>query len=145
MPAYQHILVALDLSPESALVYERASEIRAQSGGELSLVHVMEAAPLGYMISEIGADFGPIYEDVKREWRNTLLKFGASRGIAENRLHNLIGSPAHEIRNLAKTVNADLIVVGGHGKHGFELLLGSVSTGVAHGVPCDLLIVRLPS
>ena len=47
-------------------------------------------------------------------------------------------------RQLAKALGVDLIVTGGHGKHGLELLLGSTSTSVAHGVSCDLLIVKLP-
>ena len=56
----------------------------------------------------------------------------------------MIGSPAREIRNVARYIQADLMVVGGHGKHGLELLLGSVSSGVTHGAACDLLIVRIP-
>jgi nucleotide-binding universal stress UspA family protein len=40
-------------------------------------------------------------------------------------------------------VNADLIVVGTHGRGRVgRALLGSVSTGVVHHAACDVLIVR---
>jgi universal stress protein A len=38
---------------------------------------------------------------------------------------------------------ADLIVVGSHGRHGFALLLGSTANAVMHGAPCDVLAVRI--
>ena len=37
----------------------------------------------------------------------------------------------------------DLIVLGSHGKHGLNLLLGSTSNSVLHQAPCDVLTVRL--
>jgi nucleotide-binding universal stress UspA family protein len=40
-------------------------------------------------------------------------------------------------------VGADLIVVGTEHKNLLQrLILGSVSTGVAHRAPCDVLVVR---
>jgi universal stress protein A len=54
-----------------------------------------------------------------------------------------IGNPAHEIRDAATELEADLIVVGTHGRHGLGLLLGSTANAVLHGVGCDVLAVRV--
>ncbi len=144
MTGYMNVLVAVDLSPDSAFVLDKARQIAKQYGAELSLMHVMEPIAVGYTLDISGADFETLYAEVMRQSRNSLLELGASVGIAEHRLHNVLGSPAREIRNTAKEIKADLVVVGSHGKHGFELLLGSTSSGVSHGVGCDLLIVRIP-
>ena len=56
----------------------------------------------------------------------------------------VVGVPCAEvIIEAAKQANADLIVVGTHG-HGAakRLVLGSVSTKLAHEAPCDVLVVR---
>ena len=43
----------------------------------------------------------------------------------------------------ARGVDADLIVVGSSGKNLAErIVLGSVSSKVVHGSPCDVLVVR---
>ena len=41
MDDYRHLLVAVDLSPESLQVVERARRLRDQCGARLSLVHVV--------------------------------------------------------------------------------------------------------
>jgi universal stress protein A len=45
--------------------------------------------------------------------------------------------------DLAKAINADLIVAGTHGKQGLDLLEGSTANALLHGAPCDSLSVRV--
>jgi nucleotide-binding universal stress UspA family protein len=53
------------------------------------------------------------------------------------------GSPAENIVQLASHLDADLIVVGTHGRRGFErLLLGSVAERVLRVARCAVLVVR---
>lgn len=54
-----------------------------------------------------------------------------------------VGFPERTLVNLATEWQADLIVVGSHGR-GFwdRLTLGSVSDAVVHHAPCSVLIVR---
>jgi nucleotide-binding universal stress UspA family protein len=53
------------------------------------------------------------------------------------------GEPKSEILDLAKSWNADLVVVGSHGRRGINrLLLGSVSEAVAVHAPCSVDIIR---
>jgi universal stress protein A len=53
------------------------------------------------------------------------------------------GSPKQEIIRIAEEIQADLIVLGSHGRHGLALLLGSTANGVLHYAGCDVLAVRI--
>ncbi len=54
------------------------------------------------------------------------------------------GDPREVILNSADTWNADLIMVGSHGRKGFDrLLVGSVSEAVARHARCSVEIVRI--
>ncbi|MEE9491992.1 MAG: universal stress protein [Gammaproteobacteria bacterium] len=52
------------------------------------------------------------------------------------------GMPKSGIVSWAREHNTDLIIMGSHGRHGLERLLGSVSSSVLHQSPCDVLVVR---
>lgn len=57
----------------------------------------------------------------------------------------LDGSPAQRLVEAAATWNADLIVVGMHGRSGLErLLIGSVARSVVYHAPCSVLVVPGP-
>jgi nucleotide-binding universal stress UspA family protein len=54
----------------------------------------------------------------------------------------LRGAPDREIIERAKEWEAELIVVGSHGRGFWGRLLGSVSDGVVHHAPCSVMVVR---
>ena len=55
------------------------------------------------------------------------------------------GEPKATIIDYAKRWNADLIVVGSHGRKGVErFLMGSVAEAVARHAPCSVEIIRMP-
>lgn len=144
MSDYLNILVAVDLTEESNMVIDKARKLAKLYGGELSLVHVMEPIAVGYAVEVTSVDIEGLHAEAAKHARNGLLSLGGNLDIPQSHLYNLLGQPSREIRELAKEIKADLIVMGGHGKHGWELLFGSTSSGVTHGTTCDLLIVRLP-
>lgn len=144
MSKYTKILAAVDLTEDAVLVRDKALQLATQHAAELHLVHVMEPVMAGYAVEVMSIDVAALQDEASKHVRTALLELGSKLGIPPERLHNVVGQPAREIRSLAKNLGADLIVMGGHGKHGLELLLGSTSSGVTHGVSCDLLIVRLP-
>ena len=56
------------------------------------------------------------------------------------------GSPERVICNLARTWEADLIMVGSHQRTGLsELVMGSVSNYVMHHAPCSVLVTHAPT
>ena len=144
MSGYKTILAAVDFSDDSALVREKALLLATQHAAALHMVHVMEPIIAGYAVEVMSVDVAGLQAEAQKHARKALLELGARVGVPPERLHTVVGQPAREIRERAKAIGADLIVMGGHGKHGFDLLMGSVSSGVTHGVSCDLLIVRLP-
>lgn len=57
--------------------------------------------------------------------------------------HVQISDPVHAITQLATDVQANLIIVGTHGRKGLaRFLLGSVAEGVVRHAPCPVLVVR---
>ncbi len=64
---------------------------------------------------------------------------GARLTIATEVLH---GAPDQQIVDKAKEWDADLIVVGSHGRGFWGRMLGSVSDGVVHHASCSVLVVR---
>src|SRR5690606_2756328 len=126
------------------IVLDKALALAKQSAAEIHMMHVMEPIAVGYAVEVTSVDIEGLHAEAAKHARNALLEMGGNLGIPASRLHNVLGQPAREIRELAKELGADLIVMGGHGKHGLDLLFGSTSSGVTHGVGCDLLIVRIP-
>ena len=56
------------------------------------------------------------------------------------------GVPFHEILETAKTQKVDLIIMGTHGRTGFQhILLGSVAEKVVRLAPCPVLVARQPT
>jgi nucleotide-binding universal stress UspA family protein len=54
-----------------------------------------------------------------------------------------LGVPSERIVALAKAVDADVIVLGTHGRHGLgRMLLGSVAEEVVKRAPCGVFVIR---
>ena len=143
MKDYTHILLATDFSADSAQVSDQAIEIARHYGAKLSIVHVVE-----YVSLEISDDSAlPQELDVEKtlkEIAQTRMQELAGRldmPVVEQRI--LQGSTRREILRMASEVGVDLIVIGSHGRHGLQLLLGSTANAVLHGAPCDVLAVRI--
>lgn len=137
---YKHILVATDLLHGSDLVIKRAKEMATLMGADLRLLHVVEPLP-GYGYAFIGS--AEIEVELVNEAKKQLAKLAEKYGVTEKNLHVEIGPTKVEILRIAEEQNADLIVVGSHGKNGFSVLLGSTANAVVHGATCDVLTVRL--
>ena len=142
MNAYHRIMLAVDLTEESKPVADRALALVAASGAELHIVHVIEPLSLAYG-GDVPMDLSAIQDQIHEQARSHLAEFAEGLGVPEARRHLIIGRPENEIQRPAQSNEADLIVVGSHGRHGLALLLGSTANGVLHGAPCDVLAVRV--
>lgn len=75
------------------------------------------------------------------EARHTRVQGSKARPALEGRV--TFGDPGDSILREAEALHAGAIVVGTHGRRGFErLLLGSVALDVARGAHCSVLIAR---
>lgn len=143
MAIYTHILLAVDFAPDSEQVVQRAHELAGLHQARLSLVHVVEYVPM-----DPGAEPTiPQEVELDRELNELavrkLRELADRIGVAGDAQHVLQGNTRGEILRLAGELGADLIVIGSHGRHGIQLLLGSTANAVLHGAPCDVLAVRI--
>jgi nucleotide-binding universal stress UspA family protein len=154
------ILIALDHSPLAEEVFEQGLAIAQASGGQLLLVHILsgEEADSPEMPLHSALDHYPlvleqtVWDSYQEQWQAyeqrslQALQRQAKRAEAVGvsvELSQRSGVPEHVIGELARTWQADVIVMGNRGHRGLrELFLGSVSNYVTHHAPCSVLVVR---
>ena len=115
----------------------KAISLRETNGASLHLVYVVE--PLYFT----DLDTENIQRVVQKQAEESLANFADRYKIPADNVHLCQGRPQDEIHRLVNDINADLVVVGSHGRHGLSLLLGSTANGVLHGSTCDVLAVRV--
>lgn len=143
---YQHILVPVDGSATSDRALQEALKLARQHGAQVRLIYVME--DVFFPDNEAYFDYAALQEVVKRNGENMLerAKTGAQQaGIeAETMLLETAGERvASVIVTEAQRWPADLIVIGTHGRSGFNrLLFGSVAEGVVRTAQTPVLLIR---
>ena len=142
MSAYKHILVGLDLSPESQQVVNRVKFLFDNTNTKISVCHILE--PLAFTYGgDIPVDLSDVQTQLQDQAKERLSALGAELNVSAEDQHVILGHPAQEMHSMAKNFNMDLIVVGSHGRHGLSLIFGSTSNSVLHGAECDVLAVRI--
>ncbi|MEY3037481.1 MAG: hypothetical protein RL143_48 [Pseudomonadota bacterium] len=142
MSQYKRIIAAIDLSDESDAVLQRACEVAQQNNAELSLVHVVEIISYAYG-GEMPVDIADIQTQVENHAERRIKEIADKLAYPIAQTLVATGNTGSEIHSVAQQLDADLIVIGSHGRHGISLLLGSTANGVLHGANCDILAVRL--
>ena len=142
MSVYKHILIGLDLSPESQQVIDRVKFLFDDSDIKISICHVLE--PLAFTYGgDIPVDLSDVQAQLQQQATGRLEALAAQINVSQEDQHIILGHPAQEMHNMAKENDIDLIVVGSHGRHGLALIFGSTSNSVLHGATCDVLAVRI--
>ncbi|EAS46641.1 universal stress protein family protein [marine gamma proteobacterium HTCC2207] len=142
MATYSHLLIGLDLSPESQQVVDRVKQLFADRDVKISICHILE--PLAFTYGgDIPVDLSDVQVQLEDQARTRLAALAEQLAIPEEDQHIVLGQPANEMRRMAKEEDVDLIIVGSHGRHGLALIFGSTSNSVLHGAPCDVLAVRI--
>jgi len=134
------IVVATDGSPNATRAVAHAAEIASATGAQVVAVHVFEPlALLGHVEPPIdfAAQEAEALALLEAAWCAPL----AAAGVRfEARI--VEGSPAAAIVDLAREVDADLIVLGARGlSQARELLLGSTSMKVLHSAHLPVTVV----
>jgi nucleotide-binding universal stress UspA family protein len=146
---YKHILVAVDGSDTSNLAVKEAVKLAKEQKATVRLVHVVDETP-AYTMAEMPFPISE-YKKLMREAGEKLLADCATTvrdtGITFDTKCLIIDSLARRICDViceeAKSWPADLIVIGTHGRHGFDhFLLGSVAEGVIRIASKPALIIR---
>ena len=144
--AFQHILVPVDGSETSYAAVAKAVELAKAFGSKVTVAQVLTLDP--YIASEYisAGQTNDLIERARVSILKTLdeakAKFQEQGVAVESRL--LEGQVIHrEIARAATEMNADLIVMGSHGRTGLKkLVLGSVAQSVLGEGNVPVLIVR---
>ena len=146
---YRHILVAVDGSDTSNLALLEAIKLAKEQEAALRLVHVVDESPAYFTM-----DTAYAREDFQKAMRDSgqnMLAANASKvrdsGVSVDTKFIVLEAVADRIyaaiTEEAKRWPADLIIIGTHGRHGFDrFLLGSVAEGVIRVATKPVLVIR---
>jgi nucleotide-binding universal stress UspA family protein len=136
--APRRVLLPTDLSEHSAHALPRAAELAAA----LADPETPMLFPLFVSASEV--DTGPfaLVTSQVEQAEAELDAFLASIPAATLQGTVRVGSPAHVILDVAREWDADLVVLGTHGRRGLpRFFLGSVAETVLRKAPCSALVI----
>ena len=144
---YQRILVPVDGSEASKRGLQEAIKLAKATNARLQIVHVvnellLEAGFFGHqpyepLIDSLRVSGAKILEEAKSATRDAGVEFGAEL------VDTIGGHVSPLILDAARRVNADLIVMGTHGRRGVRrLLMGSDAEMVLRSSPVPVLFVR---
>jgi universal stress protein A len=142
MSNYKTILLALDLSDDSSKVAGPAKALSTAFGAKLHVIHTIE--PFAFAFGgDIPFDIIEIQQQLIDHAKQNMEKLLTEAEIESESTQVVVGSVNAEVHKAAKELNADLVVVGSHGRHGLALLMGSHASDVIHHAEYDVLAVRV--
>jgi len=135
------ILVPVDFSPNAEQALDYACELASKLGAAVHMVHAITTLPAALQVA--------LTEDIVQNLVNAhteaLEKLAAARQGAASfgKATVEVGDPRDTIVAAAKKIDADLIVMGTHGRRGLSrVVMGSVAEDVIRHAPCPVLTVR---
>lgn len=136
LEATRRILVGVDGSPLGRLAFRTALDFAILCGATVVGVTVREVSPLA------GADGSELA--YVTQLKAAAEEHARSAGVAFEHVTRR-GHAAQALRDHAREVNANLIVLGATGlEHPWSVTLGGTATRVASEAPCSVLLVRSP-
>lgn len=143
---YQRILVPIDGSSTSDRALQEAIKLIDTQPAQLLLLHVVD--DLQFLDAEGYVDYAELRELTRKIGERALTKAQEVVRQADITVETmLLDANGERIARLidaeALRWSADLIVIGTHGRSGFNhLLFGSVAEGVVRGASVPVLLVR---
>jgi nucleotide-binding universal stress UspA family protein len=135
---FERILLSIDGSEHARHAGEITAELAELVDASVLVVHVQQT-PTAWAV-----DFDPTITWADPDLVDEVVRDLKDRGIdARGEVRSPRSSVGHEIVDLAKEIDASLIVMGTRAlSEGEALLLGSVSHKVVHLATCPVLVVR---
>lgn len=138
------IVVPVDLNKNTQKLVDYALTIAKPFDAEVALFHAVEFMTMGEM-----ALGNPNYDDMNTTHKNNAQKTlseivtKASTKCRKCTSEVVIGDIVDEILAYTKREDGNMIIIGTHGKRGFErILLGSVAERVLKNAHCPVLVMN---
>jgi len=146
---YQRILVPIDGSPTSNQALSTALQLAKDSQGRVRVIHVIDelAGISGYEYAGYSDELIRAMREAGNKILGDALDTAKAAGVeADSMLFDDFGQRLGETAaDAAKRWNADLLVVGTHGRRGIgRMLLGSGAEQIIRLAPVPILVVRAP-
>ncbi|HRN60533.1 MAG TPA: universal stress protein [Chiayiivirga sp.] len=143
--AYRNIVLASDFSPSARFALERAAGLFA--GVPMTVFNAFEVPFLGMMDPKAQSAIAQGREAATREGQEFLASAALDPSPREAiRLHVEHGEPVRLTYEYARDHEADLIVLGTHGRSAlFDILIGSIARRILETAATDILLVRNPA
>ncbi len=85
------------------------------------------------------------YEQQKRKDSADFKAFADKAGVSRARRHEVDGDPVYAIPKVARSMRAQLVVMGAVSRTGLKrVFIGNTAERVLHDLPCDVLVVKPP-
>ena len=147
---YKRILVAVDGSKISNLALKEAIRLAKEQRAELRLIHVVDVMPAYITMGEIPYSIDAYQKSMEDAGRKVLAacaakaKAGSVKFDTKFFIITGVTTRVWEVINQdTKRWRADLIVIGTHGRRGFNrLFLGSVAEGVIRLAAKPVLVIH---
>lgn len=137
------IVCAIDFSDSSDRALEHALGMAQRFGGKVVAVHAWQL-PV-YAVPDGVAVFGPevvaeITDGLQKQLSKTLEKFRRPGVTLEGKL--VAGSPVESVLEAAKELDAEMVVIGTHGRTGVaRLVIGSVAERLVRLATIPVVVV----
>ncbi|EQC01456.1 universal stress protein UspA [Photorhabdus temperata] len=138
--AYKHILVAVDLSPESQVLVQKAISMAKPYNAKVSLIHV-DVNYSDLYTGLIDVNLGDMQQRITDETRNALKELSANTDYDIQETLSGSGDLAQVLVDAIKKYDIDLVVCGHH--QDFWSKLMSSARQLINTVHVDMLIVPL--
>ena len=140
------ILFPTDFSQGARAAMDFAVRLAQDYQAKLILLYVIQDISIAewYIPSSISA--ADLVEDMQKSADREMEKWSAAAAAKVKAVEKLVvrGVPFVEIIRTAKEKNADMIVIGTHGRTGIDhMLFGSTAEKVVRKSPCPVLTVRM--
>ena len=141
---FRKILMATDFGVESEVAMRSSVSLARQLGASIHVLHVVTDPMLAVQTPELyGIDWNGLRDDMVQHARESLATLAASFPDVPIVSDVVVGIPAETIAGRAAEVEADLIVMGTHGRGGLRhMFLGSVAERVIRLAGCPVMTVR---
>ena len=146
MSSFETILVPTDFGDSAELALDQAILLARAMNGKIYLLYVSPFPMAGSLDAYVPtAETMEMLQEAGRKALASSIEMRKGSGVAITPISDM-GDPRSCILDTAKEKNADLIVMGTHGRHGVSrFLFGSTAEAVVRTSPIPVLTVRAPA
>lgn len=140
------ILFPTDFSQGARAAMDHALSLARDYRAKLVLLYVIQDISIAEWYIPSSLSVTDLVEDMEKSAWKEMDKWGAEAQASTENVEKMVvrGVPFVEIIRTAKDRNADLIVIGTHGRTGIDhMLFGSTAEKVVRKSPCPVLTVRI--